>query len=374
MNGIPLVIDNGTGFSKNGFSGENQPRSVFPTLIGHPKYQSILTNGQGQIRDYYIGNEAYKLRGILRLGYPIEHGMIKDWEAIEQIWQYTFQDTLRKKPGEQPVLLTEPPLNPEQKRKKMAEIMFETFNVPAMYVALQGVLSLFASGRTTGVIVDSGFGVTHVVPIYEGFAITHAIARIDLAGRDITNYLRRLLRQQGHSLSSSAELEIVRDVKENFCYIALDPEKELQLVEKDNNLEKSYQMPDGTTLALQKERFLAPEIFFEPQKAGKALQALPEMIHQAINKCDVDIRRSLYSNIVLSGGSTEFYGFKERLHKELSVMVPEGVEIKIIAPKERQYSVWIGGSMLSSLDSFQNNWISHQEYKEQGANVILRCF
>ncbi|MEM1511856.1 MAG: actin family protein [Candidatus Jordarchaeales archaeon] len=370
----PLVLDNGTGLTKNGFAGEDQPRSVWPTCIGYPKYTSIMTDVEHHTREYYIGEEALNLRGVLRLVYPIEHGVVTDWDAMEKIWHYTFFNDLRVDPSEHPILLTEPPLNPRENREKMAEIMFETFNAPAVYVAMQAVLSLYASGRTTGLVVDSGDGVTHIVPIYEGFALTHAITRIDLAGRDITEYLRRLLRQRGYSFVSTAEKEIVRDIKEKLCYVALDPEKELKLAEKVSGIEKTYVLPDGETITVGAERFLAPEVFFNPGVIGLDSPPLDEVIVDAVRKCDVDLRRELYGNIVLSGGSTMFPGLRERLHKELSELVPENVEIKIIAPPERQYSVWIGGSILASLRTFQKMWVTRKEYQEGGAAVIHRCF
>ncbi|MCK4973291.1 MAG: actin family protein, partial [Candidatus Heimdallarchaeota archaeon] len=164
----PLVIDNGTGFTKNGFAGEDQPRSVFPTIIGYPKYQIIMTDVEHYVREYYIGEEAINLRGVLKLVYPVEHGQVQDWDAMERIWHYTFYNDLRVNPNEHPILLTEPPLNKNQNKEKMAELMFDTFNVPAMYISMQAILSLYASGRTTGIVVDSGDGVTHIVPVYEG--------------------------------------------------------------------------------------------------------------------------------------------------------------------------------------------------------------
>ena len=372
--GKPIVIDNGTGISKNGYAGEDQPRSVFPTLIGYPKYTSIMTDVEHYTREYYIGEEALQLRGVLRLSYPVGHGIVEDWGAMEKIWHYTFYTDLRVDPGEHPVLLTEPPLNPRPNREKMCEIMFETFNVPALYIAMQAVLSLYASGRTTGLVCDSGTGVTHVVPIYEGFALTHAISRLDLAGRDITEYLMRLLRQRGYALTTSAEKEIVRDIKEKLCYVALDPEKELKLAEKVSGMEKSYMLPDGETLTVGVERFLAPEVFFNPGAVGKETLPMDEIIVEAVSKCDIDLRRDLYSNIVLSGGSTMFPGLKERLTKEISEMIPENVEVKIIAPPERMYSVWIGGSILASLKTFQKMWVTRKEYKDVGPTVVHRCF
>ncbi|MFW9992908.1 MAG: actin, cytoplasmic 2 [Candidatus Odinarchaeota archaeon] len=370
--GKPLVIDNGTGLSKNGYAGEDQPRTVFPTLIGYPKYQSIMSDVDHYVREYYVGEEAMNLRGVLKLMYPIEHGIVNDWDAMEKIWHYTFHNDLRLNPSDHPVLLTEAPLNPAKNREKMAEILFETFNCPAMYVSMQAVLSLYASGRTTGLVIDAGDGVIHIVPIYEGFAISHAITRIDIAGRDITEYLRKLLRQRGHALTSSAEREIVRDIKERLCYVALDPEKELKLAEKVSGMEKQYTLPDGEVITVGPERFLAPEAFFNPAALGKEEKALDEATYDAVQACDIDLRKELYQNIVLSGGSTMFPGLKERLHKELTELVPENVEIRIVAPPERRYSVWIGGSILASLKTFQRLWISKKEYQEQGSSITRR--
>ena len=364
-----IVLDNGTGISKNGYSGEDQPRSVFPTVIGKPKYGHIMPEVKDYSREWYIGEEAMELKGLMKLRFPIEHGIVDDWPSMERLWHYTFYTDLRVDPSEHPVLLTEAPLNPRSNREKMAEIMFETFNVPALYIATQAILSLYASGRTTGCVLDIGDGVSHIVPIFEGFALSHAIQRIDLAGRDVTNYLQRLLRQKGYNFSSSAEKEIVRDVKEKLCYVAFDPERELILSKKISGMEKSYMLPDGEVINVGIERFLAPESFFNPSVLGKELDPLDD-----VNECDVDLRRELFSNIVLSGGSTMFPGIKERLFKEIKELIPESVDVRILSPPERMYSVWIGGSILSSLKTFSRMWITRREYKELGPGVIHRCF
>ena len=369
-----IVLDNGTGISKNGYSGEDQPRSVFPTVIGKPKYGHIMPEVKDYSREWYIGEEAMELKGLMQLRFPIEHGIVDDWPSMERIWHYTFYTDLRVDPSEHPVLLTEAPLNPRSNREKMAEIMFETFNVPVLYIATQAILSLYASGRTTGCVLDIGDGVSHIVPIFEGFALSHAIQRIDLAGRDVTNYLQRLLRQKGYNFSSSAEKEIVRDVKEKLCYVALDPERELILSKKISGMDKSYMLPDGEVIDVGIERFLAPESFFNPSVLGKELDPLDNVLVDAINECDVDLRRELFSNIVLSGGSTMFPGIKERLAKEIKELIPDSVDVRILSPPERMYSVWIGGSILSSLKTFSRMWITRREYKELGPGVIHRCF
>lgn len=369
-----LVLDNGTGISKNGFAGEDQPRSVFPTAVGRPKYGHIMPDVKDYSREWYIGAEAMELKGLMKIHFPIEHGIIDDWSLMERIWHYTFYNDLRIDPSEHPVLLTEAPLNPRLNREKIAEIMFETFNVPALYVATQAILSLYASGTVTGCVLDIGDGVSHIVPIYEGFALSHAIERVDLAGRDVTHYLGRLLRQNGHIFTSSSEKQIVRDVKEKLCYVAMDPEKELMLSKKISGMEKSYMLPDGEVINVGLERFLAPECFFNPSVLGKELDPLDDVLVNAINACDVDLRRDLFGNIVLSGGSTMFPGIKERLTKEIKELIPDSVDVRIRSPPERMYSVWIGGSILSSLKTFSRMWITRREYKELGPGVIHRCF
>ncbi|KAI9788394.1 MAG: Actin-like protein [Peltula sp. TS41687] len=366
LHNAPIVLDNGSGTIRAGFAGDDLPKCYFPSFVGRPKHVRVLAGAlEG---DVFIGQRAQELRGLLKIRYPLEHGIVTDWKDMERIWQFVYNDELKTLSEEHPVLLTEPPLNPRTNRDTAAQILFETFNVPALYTSIQAVLSLYASGRTTGVVLDSGDGVSHAVPVYEGFSIPSSIRRIDVAGRDVTEHLQLLLRKAGYVFHTSAEKEVVRQIKEKTTYIAPDPRKEerdwIGSTGRMDGKAVEYVLPDGNKLRIGTERFRAPEILFDPEIIGLEYPGIHQIVVDAINRTDLDLRKSLYANIVLSGGSTLTKGFGDRLLHEVQRLAVKDMRIKIFAPPERKYSTWIGGSILAGLSTFRKMWVSIDDWHE----------
>lgn len=365
----PVVIDNGTGIMKAGFAGEESVKCAFPSYVGRPKHQRVMAGAAEG--DTFIGSRAEELRGILTLKYPMAHGIVEDWNDMELIWRHVYSE-MKIIAEEHPVLLTEAAMNPRKNREKAAEIFFETFGCPALFVSAQAILSLYASGRTTGIVLDSGDGVTHAVPVYEGFALPHAVMRTDIAGRDVTEHLMLQLRRTGHIFHTSAEREVVRQIKEQECYVAFNRQKEEQVEHEKASAQQPFRLPDGTQIALGAERFRAPEILFHPNIVGMEYPGVHELLAYSISRCDLDLRMTMYSQIVLSGGSTMFQGFGDRLLNEVRKLAPKDIKIRISAPPERKFSTWIGGSILASLGTFKKMWVSKEEYEEDGNAILHR--
>ncbi|XP_071119674.1 actin-1-like [Haliotis cracherodii] len=365
-----VVIDNGSSLCKAGFAGDNEPKVVFPEVVGRLRYQGHMA-GFGQ-KATYVGGEAVSKRGILTLNYPVPHGIVTKWEDMEEIWRHMFDNELHVAPEEHPVLLTEVPLNPMPNRERMAQMMFETFNVPSIYVGVQAALSLYASGRTTGLVLDSGAGVTHAVPISKGKIVTPGIIRLNYAGADVTSYLTKLLTKGGDSFTTTAEREISDDLKKTHSYVALDFEQERAA--SSTSLEKTFELPSGEIITVGTERFCSPELLFKPSIIGASQDGIHKATYDSIMKCDADIRKDLYANIILSGGNTKFPGMVERMQKEMTALAPSTVNINIIAPPERQNSTWLGGSILASKSNFKDMSISRQEYYESGPSILHTKF
>ena len=300
--------------------------------------------------------------------------MITHWDDMEDIWKHTLITDLRVESENQGILSTEAPLTPKQNREKMTKIMFESLNVPKFYVAIQAVLSLFAAGKQSGCVIDSGHGVTHVVPIYEGFCLHQAVRKLELGGNDLTNYLIKLLSnpKRGYSFTTVADKEIARDIKETLGYVSLDYDDELETSSQSANMEQSYELPDGNEIKIGTERFQCSECLFQPSFVGLDSPGIHRMAYGCMIKCDVDVRKLFFNNIVLAGGSTKFNGIGPRIKKEIEILAPSSMTINIAASKNREYSAWIGGSILTSLSTFKKEWIMKSEYDESGPSIVHR--
>ena len=292
-----IVLDNGTGHLKAGLADKDQPSVVMPTVVARPKLRQTMggMGGMSQAiiaatdsggggassgnnnsssktkknQNVFVGSDAIAKRGVCEFSFPLSHGIVSDWDGLETVWRHCFYNELRVDPSDHPVVLTEAPLNPKKNREKMVEMLFDIFEVPACYVVTQAVMSLYAMGRTTGLVVDSGDGVTHFVPIYEGFSFPHCVKRLDLAGRDLTEYLGVLMQKRGFTFTSSSEKDILGEIKEKLCYCALSLSEAKKMAEVDGDHEKLFEMPDGRVVTCSEERFMVPECLFSPALIGR---------------------------------------------------------------------------------------------------------
>merc|ERR1711936_307195 len=344
---------------KAGFAGDDAPRAVFPSIVGRPRHQGVMV-GMGQ-KDSYVGDEAQSKRGILTLKYPVEHGIITNWDDMEKIWHHTFYNELRVAPEEHPVLLTEAPPQPQGQQGEDDPDHVRDLQPPRHVCRYPGCafpVCLWPYHRYCARLVMAS--PTPSPSMRDTPFPTPSSGSTWLA---VT------------SLTTSAEREIVRDIKEKLCYVALDFEQEMATAASSTSLEKSYELPDGQVITIGNERFRAPEALFQPSFLGMESCGVHETTYNSIMKCDVDIRKDMYANTVMSGGTTMYPGIADRMQKEITALAPSTIKIKIIAPPERKYSVWIGGSILASLSTFQQMWISKQEYDESGPSIVHRkCF
>ena len=254
-----VIIENGSATIKAGFAGDDHPRAMFRSVLGSPKVASTV--GGANLRDLYVGDEAWGKRSTIDLRSPIKRGTVTSWDDMEKIWQHTFHNELRVAPEEHPVLLTDTRLHPKH-REKMAEIMFEKFDVPCMDIRHKAVLSLRCSGRDTGVVLQSGAGVSSITPVYSMHIISHAVEYHDVNGSDLTQNLVHMLRDSGYSFKATAEREIVRDIKHKLCYAALHFDGELKNFGKTPKaeVEKIYKLPDDSIVKIGDQRFRCPEV------------------------------------------------------------------------------------------------------------------
>lgn len=380
-----IVLDQGTGFVKIGRGGTNFPDHTFPSIVGRPILRAEERQiGNVEIKDIMCGDEASAVRSALQISYPMENGIIRNWEDMGHLWNYSFYERMKIDPRGQKVLLTEPPLNPLANRERMVGTMFEQYGFNGVYVAIQAVLALYAQGLSSGVVVDSGDGVTHIVPVYESVVLNHLTRRLDVAGRDVTRNLISLLLRRGYAFNRTADFETVRQIKEKFCYVSYDLDYDTKLAEETTVLMEKYELPDGRTIKIGPERFQAPECLFQPHLVDCEQPGIAEFLFNTIQAADVDVRSSLYKAIVLSGGSSMYPGLPSRLEKELKQLWltrvlngdPERLskfKVRIEDPPRRRHMVFLGGAVLANImHDKEQMWITKAEWEEQGARALAK--
>jgi len=383
---VAIVIDSGTGMIKAGFSGDETPKKSFACLVAHP------TSSFGPSSGTFVGKAAERKWGVLDVKHPIERGIVTNWDDLELIWRHTFYKELKTSPEFYPVYLTEAPMNPKAHRERMTQMMFETFKVPELYMNTTSALSLFAHGFTTGCVLESGEGVTHVVPIYEGVVLVNAIARLNLGGKVLTECFEKILRERGWTLEDYEERQVtsdglnltttavhlqVRNIMERLCYVALDFNHESNVaIENTSEVEGKIELPNGNAITVGTERFFLPELLFEPELADIEEENVVDATFNSIMKCDEYMHQEMLASVVLSGGCTMFPGFRERLAKELAALAPTSFEVNVLALEgNEKNTAWVGASVVASLDEFQDMWISRDEYDKKGPSIVhTKCF
>jgi len=417
MSSLPaVVLDNGTGYTKIGYAGNTEPSYLIPSLIAvDGKADLSVASKSTEDFDFFIGEEAENAPKSYVKSFPLKHGLIENWTLMEMYWEQAIFKYLRCDPQDHYFLLTEPPMNPPENREYLAEVFFESFNVPGMYIAVQAVMAIVASwsrkggdmskSRLTGTVIDSGDGVTHIVPVADGYVIGSSIKHIPLAGKDITAFIQQLLVERNEPIPPSERMEMARKIKEDYAYVSKDMTQEFGLMDKtgyNNNEKCSFKTCTGKDPITKKEykydvgyeQFLAPELFFNPEIVSSDYTTpLADIVDDVIQSCPIDCRRDLYNNIVLSGGSTMFSGFGHRLQRDvkrfthareeksekMTGVKPKETEVKVVSYPYQRYAVWYGGSVMAELPVFREHCHTRAEYLEKGPSicrynhVFLQC-
>eukprot|EP00761_Pharyngomonas_kirbyi_P000404 gb/GECH01000404.1/.p1 GENE.gb/GECH01000404.1/~~gb/GECH01000404.1/.p1 ORF type:complete len:368 (+),score=100.49 gb/GECH01000404.1/:1-1104(+) len=360
-----VVLDCGTENTKAGFAGDKHPR-IFPSKIG---YKDVENNDRSWIGGVDVENNPdYNTIN------PVNRDGIQDWDAMTQYFNYIFYNRLEVNPDEHPVLLVEPILNSKSNRERITKMMFEYFDVPAMFLSTNAVLSLYATGKTSGVAVDSGVDVTQVMPVTEGYPQHHAVMSLNYGGNQLTQYMLKLIKNRDIAMAQDEDraIGLAKELKEKLCQVRKDP----QTQETESPEKKTFELPDGQTLDISEERFSCPEAIFNPdQHLNLDCLGLSEAIFHAINKCQPEEKKDMFEGIVLGGGNTMFEGISDRVNFDVSNRAPFNMKVQTTALKYRENLAWSGGSMMGQLSAFQSIVVSKGEYDENGPTMVLRkCF
>ncbi|XP_014814702.1 PREDICTED: actin-like protein 7B [Calidris pugnax] len=361
-----VVVDIGTGSFKCGFAGDAWPSHVISSTVGTP----VGTAERSQ-KETFVGRDLQNSSAPLMLANPVRHGIVVDWNCVQDTLEYIFQTEMKIQPEDHAVLVSVPPVWSITDKERYAEMMFEGFHVPAFHMAYQSCLSMYSYGKTSALVVESGHGASHVVPVYEGYTIRGFTKSVDYAGLDITHYLMKLLNESGNVFTEH-QLNIVQDLKEKCCYASLNPRRDLRMPIQKQQVD--YELPDQHVITVGKERFICAEALFNPALLGSQQPGLLQLTLTSLKKCNAAIKKKMVRNILLCGGNTMMEGFADRFQMELAKRYPADKPIAAASPR-RKSSVWIGGSILASLHSFQELYVYSSEYEEYGPSCIFnKCF
>ena len=374
---LPIIIDLGSSEIKAGFSGEEKPNIIFKSIIGEPKYTKVfsaLNKANQEIKIQNIGDDCFKNIGLLKLRNPINHGILTNEQDIIPLFNYIYSKLgiNTEEISEHPLLITEPLLNPYSNREKISNSLFDDLGVPAIFFACQPILSLFSTSSTTGIILESGEGVSQSCIVYEGYSLPNTYERFDYGGGDVTNVLKILMKKKGYQLLNSNEYRFISDMKEKYCFL-LSSKYNLNFnnVRMALNAQKiNYYLPDGTSISLGDERIIASEILFKPELIGKEFLGLSDIILSSINKAEIQLRSKTYENIVLSGGNILMKGLEDKIKDDIIQKSNKIIKVNVNTIKEPQISCWVGGNIISSLDIFNKISITKKEWEEKGNKII----
>ena len=361
-----IIIDIGTSQTKVGYGGPDYRPYIVPTCLGQEKPKHERSEFYWNSSDYYKNiNKNYI--------YPIKHGIITDFYYMKEFYSYLCEKELRINTENYKFFIAQPIFNPRDKMEELAHFMFESIyglNVPALYIGNQAIFPLISKGCFTGFSLESGEGVTQLVPVYDGFALKYAARKINLSGSDLSEYMLSLLKSKDYKYSSLSEINTAKSIKEKECFVAENYEKEEKVVESS-----CFTLPDGSSLLIKEEKINCPEALFNPGIMGKEGEGIVEACYNTIQKCDNDLKSEMFGNIVISGGNTNFKGFNNRFLLEMEKKVKDNFDIKIHDVEDKICAVWKGANILSMMSSMKSNWITKDEYQEYGNAILHRkCF
>ncbi len=366
-----VVVDTGSALIKAGITGRMEPQTIFSNIIGYPTKVNAFADLEDTNIEYYVGDDALERPSIKNYSYPMQKKRIISLDSMQRVWYYMFFQKLQINPNEISVIYAEPLITNEKDRELILESFFDIFWVPSLSLVSQSLLALYSVGNITGIVIDIGEEITTLTPFYEGFMLTPLTRVLEFGGNHVTKYLHLLLKQNGYNLTSKKELSILKEIKEYHCFV----DTKLNSTNKDRSFLETIKikkiLPDGQFMRVDEELFEAPELLFYPEKAHIPIEPLAENILQVVKNCDISIRKELLSNIVLSGASTTFNGFPERLKQEL-VQLTNSKNIGIIATDYRHLATWKGGSLYYFMPSFTEKLMKKRDYLREGTSILER--